>query len=310
MIKTSKVIDTTKKNVKRNRWLSFATIFVSTIVLAITSFFVSVAILGRVAVKYYEQRAQVIIFFKQETPEADTLSLRDKIYDPTLIANIQYISQEDALAIYKEDFADNPDLISTLTADSLPPSLEIRAYDIDGLLQVISNVNTEKETNPNIDEIMYFKDVVDNLKTLSRIINIGAVVLISGLLIISFFLIRITIGFNINAHKEEIQIMNLVGSTDSFIKTPFILEGAFYGLVGGLLAATIIIVPWYTVVLYTQGTGFATWLNQMLADFNLSFLKTFNIAFVLIYYLIHLVFGAILGVVSSFSAVKRYLKQQ
>ena len=310
MTKTSKVIDTTKKNVKRNRWLSFATIFVSTIVLAITSFFVSVAILGRVAVKYYEQRAQVIIFFKQETPEADILSLRDKIYDPTLIADIQYLSQEDALAIYKEDFADNPDLISTVTADSLPPSLEIRAYDIDGLLQIISNVNTEKETNPNIDEIMYFKDVEDNLKTLSRIINIGAIVLISGLLIISFFLIRITIGFNINAHKEEIQIMNLVGSTDSFIKTPFILEGAFYGLVGGLLAATIIIVPWYTVVLYTQGTGFATWLNQMLADFNLSFLKTFNIAFVLIYYLIHLVFGAFLGVVSSFSAVKRYLKQQ
>lgn len=308
MTKTSKVIDTTKKNVKRNRWLSFATIFVSTIVLAITSFFVSVAVLSRVAVKYYEQRAQVIVFFKQETPEADILSFRDKIYDPTLIADIQYLSQEDALAIYKEDFADNPDLISTVTADSLPPSLEIRAYDIDGLLQIIKNVNTEKETNPNVDEIMYFEDVVDNLKTLSRIINIGAIVLITGLLVISFFLIRITIGFNINAHKEEIQIMNLVGSTDSFIKTPFILEGAFYGLVGGLLAATVIIVPWYTVVLYTQGTGFATWLNQMLLDFDLSFLKTFNIVFVLIYYAIHLVFGALLGVVSSFSAVRRYLK--
>ena len=308
MTKTSKVIDTTKKNVKRNRWLSFATIFVSTIVLAITSFFVSVAILGSVAVKYYEQRAQVIIFFKQETSESEILSLRDKIYDPTLIADIQYVSQEDALAIYKEDFADNPDLISTVTADSLPPSLEIRAYDIDGLLQIISNVNVEKETNPNIEEIMYFEDVVDNLKTLSRIINIGAVVLISGLLIISFFLIRITIGFNINAHKEEIQIMNLVGSTDSFIKTPFILEGAFYGLVGGLLAASLIIIPWYTVVLYTGGTGFATWLTQMLSDFNLSFLKTFNIAFVLIYYIIHLMFGTLLGVVSSLSAVKRYLK--
>lgn len=308
MTKTSKVIDTTKKNVKRNRWLSFATIFVSTIVLAITSFFVSIAILGRVAVKYYEQRAQVIIFFKQETPEAEILSLRDKIYDPTLIADIQYVTQEDALAIYKEDFADNPDLISTVTADSLPPSLEIRAYDIDGLLQIISNVNTEKETNPNIDEIMYFEDVVDNLKTLSRIINVGAIVLITGLLVISFFLIRITIGFNINAHKEEIQIMNLVGSTDSFIKTPFILEGAFYGLAGGLLAATVILVPWYMVVLYAQGTGFATWLNQMLVDFDLSFLKTFNIVFVLIYYAIHLVFGVLLGVVSSFSAVRRYLK--
>jgi len=308
MNKTSKVFDTTKKNVRRNRWLSFATIFVSTIVLAITSFFISAAVLSRVAVKYYEQRSQVIIFFQKDTPEADILTLRDKIYDPALISDIKYVSQEDALSIYKEDFADSPDLISTVTADSLPPSLEIRAYNIDGLLQVITNVNKEKDTNPSIDEIMYFKDVVDNLKTLSRIINIGAIVLISGLLIISFFLIRITIGFNINAHKDEIQIMNLVGSTNSFIKTPFILEGAFYGLVGGFLAATLIIVPWYVTVAYTQGTDFATWINQMLTDFGLSFLRTPDLAFIPIYYTVHLVFGALLGVVSSFSAVKRYLK--
>lgn len=308
MNKTSKVFDTTKKNVKRNRWLSFATIFVSTIVLSITSFFVSAAILSRVAVKYYEQRSQVIIFFQKDTSESDILTLRDKIYDPALISDIKYVSQEDALSIYKEDFAENPDLISTVTADSLPPSLEIRAYNIDGLLQVITNVNKEKDTNPSIDEIMYFKDVVDNLKTLSRIINIGAIVLISGLLIISFFLIRITIGFNINAHKDEIQIMNLVGSTNSFIKTPFILEGAFYGLVGGFLAASLIIIPWYIVVAYTQGTDFATWLNQMLADFGLNFLRTPSLLFLPIYYVSHLVFGALLGVVSSFSAVKRYLK--
>jgi len=308
MNKTSKVFDTTKKNVRRNRWLSFATIFVSTIVLSITSFFISAAILSRVAVKYYEQRSQVIIFFQKDTPEADILTLRDKIYDPTLISDIKYVSQEDALSIYKIDFAENPDLISTVTADSLPPSLEIRAYNIDGLLQIITNVNKEKDTNPSIDEIMYFKDVVDNLKTLSRIINIGAIVLISGLLIISFFLIRITIGFNINAHKDEIQIMNLVGSTNSFIKTPFILEGAFYGLVGGFLAATLIIVPWYIVVMYAQGTDFATWLNQMLSDFGLNFLKTPNIIFIPIYYVFHLIFGALLGIVSSFSAVRRYLK--
>lgn len=308
MNKTTKVFETTKKNVKRNRWLSLATIFVTTIVLGITSFFISVAILGRVAIKYYEQRAQVIVFFKQDTPEADILTLRDKLYDPTLISDIQYVSQEDALSIYKEEFADNPDLISTVTADSLPPSLEIRAYSIDGLLQIISVVNTEKETNPNIDEVMYFKDVVDNLKSLSNIINIGAIVLISSLLIISFFLIRITIGFNINAHKDEIKIMNLVGSTNSFIKTPFILEGAFYGLVGGFLAATLIIVPWYVVMMYAQGTDFATWLNQALIDFNLPFLKSFNIVFIPLYYLVHILLGTILGVISSFSAVRRYLK--
>lgn len=308
MSKTTKVFDTTQKNVKRNKWLSFATIFVTTIVLAITSFFVSTAILSRVAIKYYEQRAQVIVFFKQSTSEADILTLRNKLYDPSLISDIKYVSQDDALSIYKEDFADNPDLISTVTADSLPPSLEIRAYNIDDLLKVITIVNKEKETNPDIDEIMYFKDVVDNLKTLSKIIDIGAIVLASLLLLISFFLIRITIGFNINAHKDEIKIMNLVGGSNSFIKTPFLLEGTFYGLIGGLLAATLIIVPWYAVVIYTQGTDFATWLNQALSDFGLNFLKSFNIIFLLLYYIAHIGFGMLLGFISSMSAVRKYLK--
>jgi len=308
MTKTNKIIETAKKNVKRNRWLSLSTIFVSTIVLTISSFFISAAILGRKAVDYYEQKAQVIIFFKKETTETDILLLRDKLFDPELVEDITYVSQEEALKIYQDDFADNPDLISTVTADSLPPSLEIRAKSVDNLLTVIENINIEKQTNPNIDEVMYFKDVVENLRTLSNIINIGAVVLISALLIITFSLIRITIGFNINSHKEEIQIMNLVGSTDSFIKTPFIMEGAFYGMMGGLLAATLILVPWYTVIMYTQGTDFAYWLNQTLTDFNLDFLRTVNIAFVPIYYIIHLVFGGLIGMFSSISAVKKYLQ--
>ena len=102
--------------------------------------------------------------------------------------------------------------------------------------------------------------------------------------------------------------MNLVGSTDSFIKTPFIMEGAFYGMMGGLLAATLILVPWYTVIMYTQGTDFAYWLNQTLTDFNLDFLRTVNIAFIPIYYIIHLVFGGLIGMFSSISAVKKYLQ--
>jgi cell division transport system permease protein len=305
---SEKIFSTAKKNIKRNKWLSLSTIFVTTVVIAISSFFISTAIIAQKGVKYYEQKAQVIIFFKRDTKEADILALRDKLFDPELIEDIKYVSQEEALLIYQEDFADNPDLISTVTADSLPPSLEIRAKSIDSLIQVIENINIEKETNAYIDEVMYFKDVVDNLKTLSRIITIGSVVLISILLLITISLIRVTIGFNINAHKDEIEIMHLVGGTDRFIKLPLILEGLFYGLLGGFFGATLLIVPWYILVYYTQDTDFSFWINQLLVDFDLGFLGSLNITFILIYYLVHLVFGGLLGVVSSFSAVKRYLE--
>lgn len=304
---TERLFTTAKKNIRRNKWLSLSTIFVSTIVIAISSFFIASAIFAQRGVKYYEQKAQVIIFFKKDAPESEILLLRDKLFDPELVEGIDYVSQEDALEIYREDFSDNPDLIATVTADSLPPSLEIRAESIDSLIQIIEKINIEKETNAYIDEVMYFRDVVDNLKTLSRIIGIGSIILISALLIITISLIRITIGFNINAHKEEIEIMHLVGSTDKFIKLPFILEGFFYGLMGGLLGATLLIVPWYIMVYYTQNTDFAFWVNQLLSDLNLGFLGSLNLTFILLYYLAHMLAGGLLGIVSSYSAVKRYL---
>jgi cell division transport system permease protein len=307
MPKTDKILNTAKKNIKRNKWLSLSTIFVTTIVLAISSLFISVAIFAQKGVKYYEKRAQVIIFFKRDAPEDRILATKEKIYNADLIEEIVYVSQEEALLIYQRDFADNPDLLATVTADSLPPSLEIRAKDIDSLIEIIEVVNTEKETNAYIDDILYFRDVVDNLRTLSRIISIGSIALISTLLIITFSLIRITIGFNINAHRDEIQIMHLVGSTDKFIKLPFILEGLFYGTVGGFLTATFIIIPWYALIYYTQNTDFSFWINQLLLDFNFDFLISINITFILIYYLVHMLLGGLLGIVSSLSAVRRYL---
>jgi cell division transport system permease protein len=295
---------------KRSKWFTLSTIFVTAIVFTISSFFISLAIVSRKAVNYYEQKAQVIIFFDKEAPEEEIFAVRDKINDPELIEDIEYISQEQALEIYREDFADNPDLISTITADALPPSLEVRAVSIDALLEVIDTVNNEKSTNVYIDDIMYFKDVVDNMRTLSRIINIGGALIIGALIVITFFLIRVTIGLNIKLHQEEIKIMHLVGGTEGFIKTPFIIEGALYGVLGGLLASTLIIVPWYIIVYYSRSADFWYWISQIIKDFDLDFLNQFNLLFVLIHYLIHIGVGAILGVVSSYSAVNKYLKDK
>ncbi len=304
-----RLLETTKKNIKRNRVLSLSTIFVIGIVFTLCSFFISLSIIAKKAVAYYEQKAQVIVFFKKDAPEEKIFDFRDAVYDKNLIEGIDYISQEDALEIYREDFADNPDLIATVTADALPPSLEIRATSIDNLVTVIENINTLRETNAYIDDVMYFKDVVENIRTVSRIINIGSIVLISALCVISFFLIRLTIGLNIKNHGDEIEIMNLVGSTDSFIKYPYIFEGAFYGLIGGLVSASLIIIPWYIFINYLSSTDGYFWISQMIRDFGLDFLLKPDLLFLIIYYLIHISVGVLFGALSSFSAVHGYLEK-
>ncbi len=304
----TRVFTVTRKNIKRNKWLTISTILVSAIVFTLTSVFISASILISKTVDYYEQRAQVIVFFKKGTEESEIFKFREQINNPEVIEELIYISQEEALEVYKQDFADNPDLISTVTADSLPPSLEIRAKSIDSLLTIIEEINIAKETNPNIDDVMYFKDVVNNIKTLSKIINIGGTALITAMIIITVALIRVTIGFNIKIHQEEIEIMHLVGSPDKFIRTPFILEGTFYGLIGAFLATLIILIPWYSANIYSSGTEFSTWITEMFKDINLSYVLKPNITFIPIYVFVHLIAGSIIGLLSSVSAVKKYLK--
>ncbi|HHX99360.1 TPA: FtsX-like permease family protein [Candidatus Dojkabacteria bacterium] len=303
-----KLLESTKKNMKRNKFLTISTTLVFATVLVVSSFFISVGIIAQKGIDYYEKRAQVIVFFKRDTREQDILKIKEGLNNPEVIESIEYISQEDALEIYKEDFADNQDLLATVTADSLPPSLEIRAKSVDALLEVIEDINKQKETNSQIDEIMYFKDVVNNLKTISFAIKISSSFLIGGLLVIAFFLIRITIGFNINSHKEEIKVMKLVGGSNKHIRLPYILEGIFYGVAGGAIAATIILVPSQLILFnLMKDAEVAFWLNQLLRDIGLSFIKPINIVFVLAYYIVHILFGVGIGVFSSLSAVRKYL---
>ncbi len=304
----TRVFSVTTKNIKRNKWLTISTILVSAIVFTLTSVFISASLILSKTVDYYEQRAQVIVFFKKGTEESEIFKFREQINNPEIIDELLYISQEEALEVYKQDFADNPELISTVTADSLPPSLEIRAKSIDSLLTIIEDINIAKESNPNIDDVMYFKDVVNNIKTLSNIINVGGIALISSMILITIALIRVTIGFNIKIHQEEIEIMHLVGSPDKFIRTPFILEGTIYGFVGALLATIIILTPWYSANIYSNGTEFSTWITEMFKDINLSYVLKPDITFIPIYVFIHLIAGSIIGLLSSLSAVKKYLK--
>jgi len=302
-----RLVKTTKTNIVRNKWLSLSTIFVISIVFTISSFFISLAILSQRTVHFYEKKAQVIVFFKRETPEAEIFKFETLIDNRERVENIEYISKENALEIYKQDFENDPDLIETITADTLPPSLNIRAKSIEDLEVVIREINKEKETNAYIDEVFYFKDVLDSIKTISEVINYGTIILTISLSVITFSLIMVTIGFNILAHKNEIEIMHLVGSTDNFIKLPFILEGAFYGFVGATVSSSLILLPWYISIHYAIGTDFHYWISQLLNDLNLPFLKSFNIQFTLMFYGLQILIGLLFGSISSYTAVLKYL---
>lgn len=303
----SNIIKTTRSNIKQNRWMSLSTIIVISIVFTITSFFIGAAVISSKAVSYYEKKAQIMIYFTTGTPEDVIISTKEKLFDSTKVESIEYVSEQDAIEIFAQDFSDEEDLVETITVGILPASLEIRAKSASDLDDIMEVVTVEKENNTYIEDIWYFEDVVQKLKTLSSIIHYGGIALVTSLGVITFTLIVITIGFNIMAHSDEIEIMHLVGGSDAYIKTPYIIEGSFYGLIGGIIASIVLLAPWYTAVHLARDTDFYFWLNQQLIDFKLSFLQELNPIFIVSFVASQIFIGITLGAIGSAIAVMKYL---
>jgi len=304
----SNVVGTTKSNIKRNKWMAFSTIVVIAIVFCISTFFIGTALISNKAVQYFETKAQVIVYFKTGTPEPEIFNVRDLVRSTDLIEDVIYISESQAVELYMEDYKDDPQLLETITVGTLPASLEVRAKSIDDLLDVMNMLSDEKLTNPYIDDIWYFKDVVDRMSTISDVINAGTIIISIILIGITFALIMITIGFNILSHKDEIEIMHLVGSTDSFIKYPYILEGSYYGLIGTLISSLLFLVPWATMIIVGQGTDMFFTISQQLNGMSLGFLAELNPIFIVCFISVQIVIGTLLGALGSYTAVVKYLK--
>ncbi len=301
------IIKSTRRNIKRNGFLSVSTVFVIMIIFLLCTLFVSASIIAKQGIQFYETKAQVMVFFSRETPEEEIFSFRDKIDNSEIIESIEYVSQDKAFELYKEDFKDDPDLIDTITAEVLPPSLGIRAKSIDDLSLVIEKIAQEKEKNPYIDEVWYFEDVLDTMRAISTAINYAVAIMVPVLSIIAFTLVVITVGFNVTLHKDEIEIMHLVGSDDSYIKWPFKLEGMYYGLVGGIITSALILIPWFILLNYTQNTELYIFVQQTLRDFGLEIITRPNLIFIGGMLGIHILAGLFIGYIGSTIALIKHL---
>ncbi|MFH1547406.1 MAG: permease-like cell division protein FtsX [bacterium] len=123
-----RIIRNTKKNIVRNKWMSVATILVVFLTFVIASSVVSLAVLSSKTVRSFERKAQIIIFFKTDATEEMISEVQDRVENFSLIESVEYVSQEEALEIYQQDFEDDPTLVDSITADALPPSLELRVH--------------------------------------------------------------------------------------------------------------------------------------------------------------------------------------
>ncbi|MBI4999414.1 ABC transporter permease [Candidatus Gottesmanbacteria bacterium] len=287
-----KLFKSTWRHIRRSPYQALAAVGIMTLTLFVSSIFFLTAAGSAAILSYFESKPQITAFFTDEKKEQEIKNLEEKLVITGQVAQVKYVSKEEALAIYREQNKGDPLLLEMVTANILPASLEVSAKDAKFLADLAKILQAE----PGIEEVVYQKDVVDALVAWTGAIRQIGIILIGFLTIVSLLIILTVIGMKIALRREEIEILKLIGASNWYIRAPFLLEGAFYGGLGAIISWIIS----YLLLLYA--TPFLT-----------SFLIGIPILPVSPIFMLALLSGLVLvgagvGVGGSLLAVWRYLR--
>ncbi|MBI3888094.1 ABC transporter permease [Candidatus Microgenomates bacterium] len=286
-------LSVTWQHMRRSPYQAVAAVMIMTLTTFVATIFLLLSLGSTKVLNYLEQKPQVIAFFNDTVTSVDQVSETvDKLKATNKSASINFVTKEKALEIYKDRNKSDPLLLELVSANTLPASLEVSSKNIGDLPELYEILKTAS----NIEDISYQKDVVNTLVGVLDKIRKGGFSLILFLVLTSLFTIITIIGMKISLRKDEIEIEKLVGATANYVRLPFLMEGFFYGFFGAIISWAVIygLILLTTPYLSPSFTGLS--LLPVPPLFMLGLLGG------------EILTGGFVGVVGSFLAVWRYLK--
>lgn len=226
-----KKMNLTLKLIRRSPYQSISALVMTTVTFFIVTIFTLVILGAQNMLAFFESRPQVTAFFKDGTTPAQIEAMKTQLNNTVAIESMKYVSQEDALKLYRDQNQDNPLLLEMVTADILPASLEVSAKNVANLEKIARVM----QDNSSVEEVVFQKDVIDTLKKWVGGIRIFGAGLSLMLVFASLTTIVVILGLKFAGKKSEINTMSLLGASPWYIRSPFFYEGMLYGLVGAVL---------------------------------------------------------------------------
>lgn len=193
--------------------------------------------LNNVALEVKTRFDEVQVYLDIDLEPEDINNIENSIKNIEGVLTATFLSKEQGLEIMRENFEEESYLLEGLEEDNpLQNSYIIQLTDI----KHADNVVEELKLINGIEEIKYYKDIIDKLMLFASYIRIGGMVVIGILVLVSVFIISNTIKLTVTSRKKEINIMKYVGATNGYIRGPFIIEGLLFGFIGAILSILLI----------------------------------------------------------------------
>src|SRR3989338_547564 len=286
----------------RNIWLSIVTITIITLAVLSINFLIVLNIITDTATNLVKEKIDFSIYFRQDATENQVLEVQTYLSSLAQVKEIKYTSQQEALQKFREKHQQDSPIIESLEEldqNPLGATLVVTAKEIEDYPEIIEVLNNSKYNDLILDKNFDdHKVYINKIRKISENINrIG--LLASGIFIfIAFFILINTVRVAIYTHRREIGIMKLVGATNWFIRSPFLLESVLYSIIACALAIGII----YPLLNFIQ-----PYLNNFFLTDDFNILEYFNKNFWQIFGLEVLII-ILLNIFSSSIAIRRYLR--
>lgn len=175
-------------------------------------------------------------------------------------ASAEFLPPDAALALLRTELGSLGSALDSLVENPLPPSIDVRLSAAPGrTLHDVHAIAGRLSKLPFADDVDYGSAFLERVGSLLAFIRTAGLVLFALVLGVTLFLVGNVVRLTVYARRDEIEILRLVGATDTFVATPFLLEGALQGFAGGVLAAAGVVMAHAQLFpRITESLGFGT----------------------------------------------------
>ena len=230
-------IKETYKSIRRNGFMSFASISTVAVSLLVLGMFLMIFLNTNNLAQYLESQVQVSVYMQDSATDKELAAVKEKLTKMPGVGKVTQVSKQQALERFKKRLGDQEQLLNSLGKDNpFPNSFEVQV-DSPERIKVLT---PQLSQLPKVETAKFGQEVVEHLFQLTKILRFGGILLVVFLAMATLFIISNTIRLTVFARRKEVIIMKYVGATDWFIRWPFLLEGMTLGFFGAVVAFILI----------------------------------------------------------------------
>jgi len=240
------------KNLVRSFWISATAISVIFITLATVMFVSALTTIFGFSIRQFDNQIAIVAFIQPNSSNEQIQAIQSKLKEIPEVKEVTYIDDETARRELEENSQIAGSLIQTLRDSNIGLDLDyfnITPTSSENYAVALQKINSD-DYSDGIDEVRGSQEFIDALQRIYNYTRYGGLAMVLIFTIISILVLINILRITIYNHKQEIEIMRLVGATNNYIRGPFIAEGIMYIVISSLVTLALFVptiqisLPW------------------------------------------------------------------